>query len=124
MNIRINKKAISILALTTVTLFSGCSTGSKDENKSIDEKSLKQEKHIHLIINFDKPVVFRECEGFKIDGNISNGRLYYNISYDEKNFLSGSTNDGNLYEVYNEEYAKKLEEQNNIQSAPKVYVLK
>ena len=87
---------IAVLA-TSAVLFSGCSgesqtastenTGSEQSATSTENKDCK-----HLIVNFgNQTVIFRECEGYKLDLQGNYGSIKYKIISDGDILIYGYT---------------------------------
>lgn len=91
--LKIYKKAVAALTLSTVVLFSGCTEGTNSQKNS--------ENCFHLTIYFeDKPVTFKECEGHEIDTTKSSVGLWYSISNENDTLITdGYTNQYNCYYV-------------------------
>lgn len=138
MKLKINRKAIAILALTSATIFSGCTAQKKNdtkENKKVEQNTKEREEkipsHQHLIINFgNQQLIFRECEE-DIDIRISENKMNSNISYDvydnnNKLILEGRTSNHNVFYINNmieEENVKGIEKE-LVKSGAKVHQLK
>ena len=103
---------------TTVTLLSGCSgksstvstenTGSEQSATSAENKECK-----HLIVNFgNQTVIFRACEGYRINcsASKSGGTANYSIISDGKYLISGFTSEYNNY-VTNHEQVEEIEQE-------------
>ena len=101
---------------TTVTLLSGCSgkssivstenTGSEQSATSTENKDCE-----HLIVNFgNQTVIFRECEGYKLDLQGNYGSIVYKIISDGDILISGDTSEYNDY-VTNHEQAEEIEQE-------------
>lgn len=90
------KKAFSLLAATTITLFSGCTGASNNENRNDDNQKCE-----HLTVYFeDEAVTFKECEGYDIYVANHSGMLNYSVSLDGKKIIEdGWTNQFNYYEI-------------------------
>ena len=108
-NLKIYKSALALLTATSIFLLSGCSDTSNKEKK--------EEPCTHLTVYFeDKPVTFKECEGYYIDVDTyhKESDIDYTIKKDGKNILSGTTVLYNILNVYHSE-ADKILEDNSIQ---------
>lgn len=124
MKLKINRKSLAILALTSATIFSGC-TG-KQNNNSKEEKAVKHDtkkeekkisEHTHLTIDFgNQQLIFRECED-DIDIIVSENKFNSNVSYDiydenDNLILEGRTGNHNVFYINNnieEENAREIE---------------
>ena len=99
-NLKIYKPALALVTATSILLLCGCST-SKNENQ---ENKVKDESACtHLTVYFDdKPVTFKECEGYDIATYISmnSSEAHYTIQKDNLTIISGSTTMYNEYHVY------------------------
>lgn len=93
-NNKFYRRTISLLTATTITLFSGC-TGKTNLNENDNHKCE------HLTVYFeDKPVTFKECEGYDIYVCNHFGMVNYQVSLDDKKVVEdGWTNQFNYYEV-------------------------
>ena len=93
---------ITVLA-TSVVLFSGCSGESQTastENTGSEQSatSTENEDCNHLIVNFgNQTVIFRECEGYKLDLRGIYGCIDYKIISDGDILIYGSASDYNYY---------------------------
>ena len=117
-NLKIYKRTIAILTASTLILMSGCSKQTEEAKK---EKT-KTEPCKHVTIYFeDKPVTFKECEGYELYANIGgySGELSYDIKKDGQTLIkNGETNDYNSYEVYHV-YADEIIDNESVQKAKK-----
>lgn len=106
---------IAVLA-TSAVLFSGCSgesqtastenTGSEQSATSTENEDCK-----HLIVNFgNQTVIFRECEGYKLDLQGNYGSIEYKIISDGDILISGDTSEYNGY-VTNHEQVEEIEQE-------------
>lgn len=88
------------MPIASFLLLTGCMGSSND----VTDKETKEKSCKHLTIYFaDKPITFKECEGYDIDAwdSTKGGELHYDIKKDGNKIISsGYTNDYNLYEVY------------------------
>ena len=100
--IKIYKSALAILTATTISLFSGCT-----------DKNIKKSENacMHLTVYFeDKPITFKECEGYDIYTSNNDGMLKYRISRNgEKIVYDGWTNSFHYCEV-NHKYDSLIDE--------------
>lgn len=89
---KIYKSAFALLTATTISLFSGCS----DRNIKSNENAC-----MHLTVYFeDKPVTFKECDGYDICTSDKDGMLKYRISRKgEKIVYNGWTNTFHYCEI-------------------------
>ena len=120
---------ITVLA-TSAVLFSGCSgesqtastenTGSEQsatstENTGSEQSATSTENKDceHLIVNFgNQTVIFRECEGYRINcsASKSGGTANYSIISDGEYLMSGYTSEYNRY-VSNHEQVEEIEQE-------------
>ena len=90
-NLKIYKSALALLTATSILLLCGCNSSKKDN---------KNDSCRHLTVYFeDSPVTFKECEGYEIGEVYSYGRLLYEVKKENQTFLSGGTNQFNIYKV-------------------------
>lgn len=138
MNIKINRKTFMLIALSSATIFSGCTGKTKNETKNdkkiekeVEDETKKIIEHEHLIINFgNQQLIFRECEDdirIGLSGNKYTSSTFYNI-YDNNNnvILEGRTSNLNIFYINNrieEENVREIENE-LIEKGAKVYQLK
>lgn len=86
--------------LASITLFSGCSSGTARQ------ETTENEPCTHLTIYFeDGPITFKECEGWDVVAKRENNssEITYNVKRDNKEiFSSGVTTLYNAYNVYHD----------------------
>lgn len=102
--LKLYKKAIAVIAAGSFVLFCGCSSKTNTNNEEITNPT--KESCIHLTVYFeDKPITFKECEGYEINYEIilKGGYIRYDILKDDTKVISyGRTPIYNKYEVDHE----------------------
>lgn len=138
MKLKVNRKSFALLALTSATIFSGCTAQKKNnikEEEKVGQEIEKEEKetssHYHLIIDLrNQQLIFRECED-DIEIILRENKFNSNISYDiyddnNKPIFEGRTGNSNVFYINNnieEENAREIEK-TLIEKGAKVYQLK
>ena len=94
---------ITVLA-TSAVLFSGCS--GESYTASTENEDCK-----HLIVNFgNQTVIFRECEGYKLDLQENYSSIKYKIISDGDILIYGYTSDYNCY-LTDHEQVEEIEQE-------------
>lgn len=120
-NLKVNKALVTLGMALGVTLLSSC--GKNVEEK--EEENDKFHKHLYLTIG-DQIVVFKECEGYKINinSNTYSSAYYYTIYDNEYNQLlfSGEAINYSLIRT-NHSYTDSIDEFIESKENVKVYTL-
>ena len=114
--LKVYKKALAILAASSLTLLCGCSVESNSPEKT-EKRTPDYCKHLTVYFE-DTPVTFKECEGYRIsiDRHTNSSEIGYSILKNDVDLFSGTTTIYNQYlvnhavddEIINEESVQKV----------------